>query len=149
MWKEKRKFQAGSKVLEATMTGPIVEVTFEGQDDVDRGHKMFAYLQDQISNHEPIAIVLNLLGCRQMFDSDVGAIVPAFIHSDAKTRRPCAIVAQGKAARSVRSLLDVSQLARTFRVEVFEDRGDALDFLRRQVFRELYPQSPGKGTPGS
>ena len=125
----KTSFQASHKVLASSLPGPIIEICFSGEDDVSRGSKICQYLEKILEEHSPVALLLNFVECRQFFDADMGSIISAFFDKDRDRHRPCAVLAKGRTARSVRTLLDLTTLNVTFDVKLFKDRDSAVAHL--------------------
>jgi hypothetical protein len=122
-----KEFQAESSVLESTPAGPIIELRFQGEDRVTRGHKIAQFLKQQISDHQPVGIALNFQKCRCFYDADLGGIIPAL------QRCPCAILAKKRKVTGFREFLNFTNIAETFTVGVFEDEADGLTFLQQEI----------------
>ena len=118
-------------VLEDTSQGVILEIRFEGQDNTSRGHEMGPFIRSAIEEHRPAALVLNLLGCRAIFDNDVGSMVWAFRDPERGINLPCSIVAKGAAARSLCKLLDLTKMKEVFDIVVVNSVGEALEHAKR------------------
>ena len=129
----RKDFRASRKVLATTPKGPIVEVSFSGEDDVSRGQKVGAYLDRILDEHQPAAVLFDFIECRQFFDADMGSIIPAFFDKVRDRKRPCALMARGRTARSVQALLELTTLNTTFDVRHFEDRDSAVAYLLDSV----------------
>ena len=125
----KKNFQASHEVLAATPLGPIVEFSFRGEDDVSRGHKISTFLEEHLAEIQPAAVLLNFLDCRHVYDSDVGGIIPAFIDRNRGSGRPCAVLAGGRAAKSMETMLELTTIAESFRVKVFDNQDSAVTYL--------------------
>lgn len=124
-----RAYVCGTRVLEQTSSGVILEIRFEGEDDVSRGDKIQPYIRNAIEEHRPAAIVLNLVGCRQIFDNDVGCMSASF--SGRGMNLPYFIVARGAAERSLRTLLQLAKLDEVFDISVLESVDAALAQARQ------------------
>lgn len=129
----KRPLQSEKTILENTARGVILELRFEGEDDTSRGHKMAAFITSAIKEHRPAAIVLNLLGCRTIFDNDVGCMAAAFRDRERQSNLPCSIAVKGGAGRSLRTLLAMSKMTEVFDIVIVDNVDEALEQARRAV----------------
>lgn len=129
----KRPLISERSILESTARGVILEIRFEGEDDTLRGHKMAPFIISAIEEYRPAAIVLNLLGCRSIFDNDIGSMIVAFRDRERQINRPCSIAVKGGAARSLRALLAMSKMTEVFDIVIVDSVDEALEHARHAV----------------
>jgi len=127
-------FQVSHRVLASTSRGPLVEFCLSGKEDISSRHKSSAYLEEYMDALEPAAVLLNFLECRRLWDDTLrGFIMLAVIDKDRQVSRPCAVVAQGRAAKNLRALLEISRIEESFGVKVFSDHSSALAHLKSEI----------------
>lgn len=128
------RLECRKAVLEVTPEGDILEIAFSGVHGEGFGSELANYLSMTVETDRPAAIVLNFLKFDHVFGDDIGGIVPAFIRrGETPNVRPCSIVAKGRTARSLRSLLNLTLLTKTLDITFFEDVGEAVHHLRSRL----------------
>ncbi len=128
-----RPLKHRATVLERLPQGAVVEFWLEGLDDVSRGSQLLPLIESALEEYRPVAFVLNLIDCRDIFDSDIAALATAFRDRTRGANLPCGLVAQGRSARSLEALLRVSGLSEVFEIEVVGRLDLALEFVRGAV----------------
>jgi len=128
------KLECRKGVLEVTPSGDILEIAFCGVHRNGVGDEVGDYVIKTVEEIRPAAVVLNFLRFKYLFGNDIGGIFRAFFEKgDPPKNRPCSIVAKGRTAKSLRSLLEMAQLAQAFDISFFEDVPEAVDHLRSRL----------------
>jgi hypothetical protein len=121
-------------ILEVTPNGDILEIAFSGVHGNGVGEELGDYVIETVEADRPAAVVLNFLGFEYVWGNDIGGIVRAFFRrGETPSLRPCGIVAKGRTARSLRSLLELGKLTKTFDITFFEDVDEAVRHLRSRL----------------
>ena len=130
----RQKLECRNDVLEVTPNGAILEIAFSGVHGSGVGEEVGDYVIKTVEDLRPEAVVLNFLSFKYVGWNDIGGIIRAFFRKGEPPKvRPCCIVAEGKTARSLRSLLEMAQLTRAFDITFFEEVPEAVDHLRSRL----------------
>jgi hypothetical protein len=127
------KLESNSELVLVTAQGPILRVAFSGVHRDGVGQLVGDYLAEALERHQPAAVVLDFLNFKYRFGNDIGGIVQAFVCDDADGKavtRPSAIVATGRTAKSLMSLLQPMYVLDDFAVRFFLDVSSAVEHLR-------------------
>lgn len=130
------KIEYITEVVRVTAEGTILRVTFSGVHEDGVGHLVGDYLCEALKRHQPAAVVLDFLPFKYRFGNDIGGIVQAFVRkgTDGKVAiRPSAIVATGRTAKSLMSLLQPAKVLDEFGVRFFPDVSSAVEHLRTKL----------------
>lgn len=120
-------------VLEITPSGAILEIAFAGVHEGDAGQQIGNYVTGIVEDLEPAAVILNFIKFKYTFGNDIAGICSAFVRKNPPSARPCCIVAKGKTAKSLWSLLDSAQLTTTFDITFYENVAEAVYHLRSRL----------------
>ena len=130
------RLQSNTNVIQVTPQGPILHISFSGIYFDGVGQELGDYLVAALRQYQPAAVVLDFVHFRYRGGNDLGQIVHAFFTKgpDGKTIfRPCAIVASGRTAKALLSLLSLGRLLETFGLRFFEDVSPAAEDLRARL----------------
>lgn len=130
------RLKSSAEVIQVTAEGPILRISFSGIYFDGVGRELGNYLAVALRQHQPAAVVLDFMHFRYRGGSDLGQVVQAFFNKgpdDKVVVRPCAIVAAGRTAKSLLSLLSLAKFLDTFDLKFFEDVGSAAEHLRVRV----------------
>jgi len=132
----KRHLLSEKQILDETSRGVILEIRFEGEDNPSRGHKMVEFINAAMDEHKPAAIVFNLLGCRAIYDNDVGSMATAFRGRVRQIKIPCSFAIKGGAAKSLRTLVEICGMNKTYDIYIVDSVNKALEHARQAVNAE-------------
>ena len=126
------RLKSSAEVIQVTAQGPILRVSFSGICFDGVGKELGNYLVAALTQYQPAAVVLDFTHFRYKGGDDLGQIVQAFITKDPDGKavlRPCAIVAAGRTAKALLSLLSSARFLDTFDLRFFEDVSSAEEDL--------------------
>jgi hypothetical protein len=133
------KVESDTEVVRVTAQGPILRVAFSGVHRDGVGQLVGDYVAEALERHQPAAVVLDFLNFKYRFGNDIGGIAMAFVRRDSDGKagiRPTAIVATGRTAKSLMSLLQPTRLLDDFAVRFFLDVSSAVEHLRVRLESE-------------
>jgi hypothetical protein len=125
-----------TNLLDKSPQGIILEFKFSGVHDHRAwpGWEIKAYLEEEMNNHKPDAVLVNFLHYKYGAGNELGnALFPCAINSKEKSFRPCAIIAKGFTKKSVQSLLNAGMIQKVFNIVVLEDKVEALELLKKEL----------------
>ncbi len=133
-WAE--KIQCIAETVQLTAQGPTLRIALSGNYLQGIGRRIGDSLSEALRMHQPAAVILDFLHFRYRGGNDLGEIAQVFIHRDHGAKavlRPSAIVAAGRTAASLMSLLVPAKFLDTFDLNFFEDIDAAARYLRDRL----------------
>ncbi len=133
-WSE--KIECSAEIILPTAQGPILRISLSGSYFDGIGCRLGDSLTQTLRKHQPAGVILDFLHFRYRAGNDFVWIAQVFIRGDPGTKpvvRPCAIVAVGRTAKSLMSLLVPAKFLDTFDVRFFEDVDVAAGYLRDRL----------------
>jgi len=129
----------GSRILGTSPKGKVLEITFRGTHEWTHGREMNEYIKENLAEHNPAAVVFNLLEYQYAFGDDVTGLFRASVDllelktPDARNFRPVCIIARGTTYASLYDYFKSSRILDAFRIDFVSTLESALERLRERT----------------
>jgi len=101
-----------------------------------RGEKIREYLQEKIRELKPEAILLDFLNYKYDWGNEImGPILLASLDPNSTRIRPCSVLAMGRTAKALKSLLVEGNVDKILNIKLFSEKKEALEHLKKGLAR--------------
>ncbi len=124
---------SGSRILDRSVKGDIVEITFRGTHEWTHRGLMAQFIQDTLSTCPVTGVVINLLEYHYLYGDDVSGLFEASLDRTGKKPRPCSIVARGETHKSLYDFFKSSMMLDVLQLYFASSVDEALQELRHRL----------------
>lgn len=135
----KKHIEKNARVAAQTASGPLIEIEFKGKAWDGCGEELFKYVGGVVRDMSPAGVLLNLKNYKIISWDDIGPVVGQLFDKQTRALLPFCYVAQGKTAKSLKTMTMAMQFSEL--TEVFEDDGEGLEYLQERI-RRTTPDGP-------
>jgi len=131
MTPRRKSIEKSSRVVAHTDASPLVEIEFRGKAWDGCCDELDDYVGVVVQDTRPAGVLLNLTDYKTKSWDDIAPVFGRLIDRQNRTFLPFCLVARGKTAKSMKTMIMAMQFSEI--TEVFEDDGEGLEYLKGKL----------------